>query len=170
MEQVDYDYFEWLISQITIPNNKSYMELFNRMHDLEFVWTVPNDDNRVQDGLDLRSEFMNGRSRREKLALNGATILEVLIALSRRVEFTAGGEAPFWAWRLLKNLRLHKMDDPLVGMRAGRVEDILEALVWRTYERNGRGGFFPLRRATEDQTKVEIWYQMQAYVIEMQDR
>ena len=32
----------------------------------------------------------------------GATFLEVLIGLSRRAAFTAGGDAESWAWRLLK--------------------------------------------------------------------
>jgi len=136
------------------------------MHDLEFVWTVPNDDNRVQDGLDLRHEFLDGARRR--LRIDGASILEVLIALSRRVEFTAGGDATVWAWRLLKNLRLSKMSDPLTGSEADHVDEILDSLVWRTYQRNGEGGFFPLKHPLEDQTKVEIWYQMNAYVMEMQ--
>jgi hypothetical protein len=165
MKQINYDYYEWLKSQVDIPNGKSYDDLFEKMHNLEFVWTVPNDDNRVQDGLDLRPEYANGKV--SDLVLEGVTFLEVLVALSRRLEFTAGGEARQWAWRLLKNLRLHKSSDPLTEARDSRVRDILDAVIWRTYERDGRGGFFPLHNPAEDQTKVEIWYQMNAYVIEM---
>jgi hypothetical protein len=165
MTKLDIDYYEWLIDQIEIPNGKSYRDLFELMHNLEFVWTVPNDDNRVQDGLDLRSEFANGKVANLRLA--GVTFLEVLIALSRRLAFTAGGEPEPWAWRLIKNLRLHKSSDPLTNGRGNRARDILDAVIWRTYERSGRGGFFPLRNTLEDQTKVEIWYQMNAYVIEM---
>ena len=61
MTKLDIDYYEWLIDQIVIPNGKSYRDLFELMHNLEFVWTVPNDDNRVQDGWDLRPEFANGK-------------------------------------------------------------------------------------------------------------
>lgn len=164
--QIDYDYFEWLTEQIHIPNDKSYSELFERMHNLEFVWTVPNDDNRVQDGKDLRYEFLE--NRRGKLHLEFVTVLEVLVALSRRVAFTAGGEPRQWAWRLLKNLRLTKCCDPFDDRRATNVEEILENLVWRTYREDGQGGFFPLRQASEDQTKVEIWYQMNLFVNERQ--
>jgi hypothetical protein len=168
MTKLDIDYYEWLIDQIEIPNGKSYRDLFELMHNLEFVWTVPNDDNRVQDGLDLRPEFANGKVT--NLHLEGVTFLEVLIALSRRLAFTAGGDPEQWAWRLIKNLRLHKSSDPLTNERGSRARDILEAVIWRTYARDGRGGFFPLRNTLDDQTKVEIWYQMNAYVIEMDAR
>jgi hypothetical protein len=164
--EIDIDYYDWLVSQIEIPNGKNYYDLFERMHNIEFVWTVPNDDNRVQDGLDLRTEFINGRT--DMLSLpNAATMLEILVSLSRRVAFTAGGEPEQWAWKLLKNLRLHKKFDPLTDEKLHHVDDILDAVIWRTYERDGRGGFFPLNHPEDDQTKVEIWYQMNTYVIEM---
>lgn len=166
MNQIDYEYFEWLTSQIDIPNDKTYNELFSLMHNLEFVWTVPRDDNRAHDGSDLRVEFLDGRRGRITNP-KGISILEVLVALSRRVAFTGGGDERVWAWRLLKNLRLNKASDPLTNEKSDRAAEILYNLVWRTYERNGQGGFFPLKHTTEDQTKVEIWYQMNAYVIEM---
>lgn len=167
MNQINYAYFEWLTSQIHTPTNgKTYGELFSRMHNLEFVWIVPNDDNRVQDGLDLRAEFLHGTRRR--LALNGVSMLEILVSLSRRVAFTAGGDAEQWAWRLIKNLHLHKASDPLSDTMSKRIDETLYALVWRTYQPNGQGGFFPLKYTDQDQTKIEIWYQMNAYVNEME--
>lgn len=166
-KQIDYEYYEWLISQIHIPNNKTYLYLFERMHNLEFFWTVPNDDNRVHDGLDLRGEFLNGSRRKLSIDGDGVSILEVLVSLSRRAAFTAGGDAPRWAWKLLKNLHLTKMFDPLSDDNVERIEEILDAVVWRTYRRDGQGGFFPLKNAVEDQTKIEIWYQLNAYVMEM---
>lgn len=163
--QIDYDYFEWLTSQVDIRTDHTYIYVFERMHNLEFVWTIPNDDNRIQDAIDLRLEFLD--SEMGHLNLAGATLLEILISVSRRVEFTAGGVADLWAWKLLKNLKLTKMPDPVSDTNAQRIDDILYALVWRTYEPDGRGGFFPLKNPKEDQTKVEIWYQLNAYVIEM---
>ena len=163
--KTDYEYYEWLISHIAIPNGKSYLGLFEVMHNTEFHWTVTNDDNRIQDGLDLRDEFLNGRKK--TLNLEGATLLEILVSLSRHVAFTAGGSSRKWAWRLLKNLRLHKQSDPLSEADLARINDVLDALVWRTYQADGRGGFFPLNHPEEDQTKVEICYQMNKYVLEM---
>jgi hypothetical protein len=94
-------------------------------------------------------------------------VLEVLIALSRRVAWTTDRSPEFWAWQLLENLKLTKASDPLVRRKAERVEEILEALIWRTYDFNGLGGFFPLTYPQDDQTKREIWDQMNAYVNEM---
>lgn len=165
MNKIDYEYYEWLISQIDSPRHKSYKDLFERMHNFEFVWFVPNDDNRVQDAYDLRHAFLEDSG--EQLSLEGATVLEVIVGLSQRVAFIGGGSERAWAWKLIKNLHLHKMIDPLSEVRAQRVDDILYALVWRTYDRNGDGGFFPLKNALDDQTKLEIWDQLNAYVIEM---
>jgi hypothetical protein len=156
-------YFEWLTSQIAIENGKSYNELLGRMHETEFVWIVPNDDNRIGDALDLRSEFSRQESQ------HPVSVLEILIALSRRVAWIAGGEPPYWAWNLIENLRLERSWDPLSKGKRRRIENILENLVWRTYERDGLGGFFPLNEPHEDQTKVEIWYQMNAFVNEIQE-
>ena len=164
MNKTDYKYYEWLVSQVETPGDRTYNGLFERMHNFEFVWFVPNDDNRHQDGLDLRLEFLNGNA--PTLHLAGATMLEILVSLSRRVAFTAGGDERRWAWKLLKNLKLNKMSDPLTEAKAQRIDDILYAVVWRTYDRNGNGGFFPLKDSLDDQTKVEIWYQLNKYVIE----
>lgn len=165
MTRHDYEYYEWLVAQVDIPNGKTYAGLFERIHNVEFVWTVPNDDNRIQDGLDLRLEFANERVI--DLNLETATMLEILISLSRRAAFTGGGHPERWAWQFLKNLRLYKISDPLTEEKTKRINDILDTLIWRTYRPDGKGGFFPLKNPMDDQTKIELWYQMNVYVMEM---
>lgn len=178
MKQVDRDYYRWLIKQIEIHGkNRTFFDLFEIMHNTEFSWFVPNDDNRVHDGLDLRTEFLYGTHgvpahevlQYKLMTLKGATFLEVLIALSRRTAFIAGGEPQFWAWKLIENLDLNNMNDPLTERKRAKVADILDKVIWRTYESNGEGGFFPLNWPKEDQTKVELWYQMNKYVLEIQE-
>jgi hypothetical protein len=61
---------------------------------------------------------------------------------------------------------LSSKSDPLTDEDVAKIKNILDTLVWRTYQPDGRGGFFPLNHPEEDQTKVEIWYQMNKYVIE----
>lgn len=162
MDDLNRAYFKWLYPQVidTEHRNKPYEGLLMILYFKEFVWLVPNDDNRVQDGLDLRGEFGT--------ALEGpCTFLEVLIGLSRRLEFMTDGTAEGWAWQLLVNLELDKMSDPLGRTKQARVDEILEAVIWRTYNADGTGGFFPLAWPEEDQTKVELWYQMSAFVGEI---
>src|SRR3954451_17066487 len=89
--QLSFNYYEWPVKQIKIDTKRSYDDLFERMHNTEFVWIIPGDGNRVQDGLDLRNEFLNDirsaaqRNEFKKSMIQGATALEVLIALSLRV-------------------------------------------------------------------------------------
>lgn len=170
MNLIDQPYYEWLISQIEFPRNfkKTFHELLRHLHEVEFVWIVDGDDNRVQDAKDLRIEFIRRFPKYADLEFKlYVSVLEIIIAVSRILEFVAGGEAPAWAWRLLDNLRLNNFYDPLTKRKRRELDDILENLIWRTYERNGQGGFFPLIFPIEDQTKVEIWYQLNAYVKEI---
>lgn len=155
-------YLNWLSTQIAI-DPVEYAGLLSYLHQKEFVWIIPNDDNRIGDALELRKEFWGEGN---KIPRQGVSTLEVLVALSRRLEFNGGGDKEVWAWRLISNLGLQRMFDPINRRKAYRIEDILNTLIWRTYEPDGRGGFFPLKDAKEDQTKVEIWYQMSAYIIE----
>jgi hypothetical protein len=164
-------YFEWLRSQVRVEGEgklgiRRYTGMLEMLHAKEFVWLVANDDNRIGDSYALRLEFL-GTSHR--LLQDAISVFEVLISLSRRMEFAAEGKAETWAWTLLKNLDLHRMHDPLTHKQIRLIEELLETLVWRTYDRDGVGGFFPLAWAEEDQTKVELWYQMSAYINELPD-
>lgn len=167
-------YFHWLVDQVREGEGhhaRTYWDLLRIMHDTEFVWLVPNDDNRIQDGLDLRGEFLtdNGRTTRVPSEQFGATssVLEVMIGVSRRLAFIADDSAEGWAWQLLCNLELDKYHDPLSARKSRKVMEILNAMIWRTYAPDGTGGFFPLAWPVEDQRKTEIWYQMNAYVEEI---
>ena len=161
-------YFDWLTSQIAVEGRRTYQSLFLKLFNTEFVWTLEGDDNRVKDGLDLRREFSGGNLRKVQFP-EFISILEVLLGLSRRLAFLTGGEAPLWAWQLIENLHLDGCSDPVSRTAQGHIDEVLDAVVWRTYQRNGRGGFFPLRNTKEDQRKIELWYQMQAYVSEIQE-
>ena len=169
---VDQLYFKWLCEQIEFPRGleDKYHGLLERLHNYEFSWTVLGDDNRVQDAHDLRRLYVDGPNERfyENNFKPYVSVLEIIIALSRRLEFLAGGVAPAWAWRLIENLRLNRLQDPIQGEREGQFVEIMDALIWRTYDSDGTGGFFPLNYPTEDQTRVELWYQMNAYVSEIQ--
>jgi hypothetical protein len=163
-------YFDWLTQKIEILGNtrRTYQTLFLILFSTEFVWTIAGDDNRVKDGLDLRREFEHEKGVRVPYP-EYISVLEVLLALSRRLAFLAGGEAPEWAWHLLENLNLEGCSDPLSKLRREDVDDVLSNLIWRAYNNHGQGGFFPLKKPKGDQRKVELWYQMQEYISEIQE-
>lgn len=159
-------YLDYLAPQVGAdPDNGSYWDLLRLMHSTEFVWFVPNDDNRLVDGLDIRAEWLDQIEL--SVDMGPCSFLEVLVGLSRRMAFMAGESAEGWAWQLLVNLGLDRMSDPLSRYKTRKAEDILETVIWRTYEPDGTGGFFPLVHPLADQRKIELWYQMGAYVEEI---
>lgn len=165
-------YFEWLYAQVGDPEIKvptrTYWRLLKLLFDKEFVWLVANDDNRIEDGKDLRYEFVDEANLKDvdpgwvKL---GVSMLELLISLSRALAFEAEGEPRDWFWHLMDNLGLREFNDTH-DFADQEVEDILDRLIWRNYSYSGEGGLFPLRRAERDQRDVELWYQLCAYVLE----
>lgn len=164
------DYLRWLEPQIRDENDEqTYWDLLSIMYEKEFVWFIPNDDNRLGDGLDLRTEFCHAQHIRVSALrdLGPCSFLEVLIGLSRRLAFAAGGTASGWAWQLLCNVKLQRMNDPISRRQVDRINVALDQVIWRTYEPDGHGGLFPLSWCDEDQRKVELWYQMSAYINEI---
>jgi hypothetical protein len=164
------EYLRWLEPQLTDDHSgKTYWGLLNFMFDTQFDWFIDMDDNRMVDGLDLRVEFAREVHIRPKAmdSLGPCSFLEVLIGLSRRLAFAAGGEAPGWAWELLTNLELHRLSDPLTPPKQRKAEDIMRVAMKRTYAPDGTGGFFPLAWPDGDQTEVELWYQMNAFIEEL---
>lgn len=167
-------YFEWLYSQVAsvkLTNPKrTYWKLFKILYTKEFVWIVPNDDNRIEDGKDLRIEFLERRQidqadiDRDWMMLE-CSMLELLVGISRRLAFLTSDKPYIWFWEMLENIGLSKYNDNEHIPRE-LVEEKLDRVIWRTYNFNGRGGLFPLRRPRKDQRDVEIWYQLNSYILE----
>lgn len=165
-------YFEWLYRQVAeeyTSRARTHQSLLRQLHNTEFVWTVPNDDNRVEDGVQLRYEFVEDADLyvdQDWLEI-GCSMLEMLLGLSRRLSFEAEGEPRDWFWELLDNLKISGLTDSKYNFHAERmVENVLDKVIWRTYDRKGRGGLFPLSHPREDQRKVELWVQLNAYLLE----
>lgn len=173
-EPLDELYFQWLYRQVGAAGSqrsRTHWKLLRQMYTKEFVWTVPNDDNRVTEGVDLRWEFVN-YSQLEKVDASwmnmGCSVLEMMIALSRRLAFLAEGEPRAWFWLLMKNLELDEFTDSNYDGFISDINEKLDVLIWRRYHADGRGGLFPLKQAEVDQRSVEIWYQVALYLYENQ--
>lgn len=173
-EPLDELYFTWLyslIGSVKLKNRaRTHWSLARDLYRKEFIWLVPNDDNRVEDGKELRPEFLEscGIDDVDPAWLDlGCSMLEMLIALSRRLSFEAEGEPAVWFWHLIETLDLAQYTDRNYDHIAQKVVDeTLDQVIWRTYSPDGRGGLFPLRQANENQQEVEIWYQLSAYLLE----
>lgn len=165
------DYRRWLGVQLFDENSngKTYEDLVDAMFAKEFIAIMAMDNNRMVDGLDLRVVFahLEHIHPNRMKSLGPCSFLEVLVALSRRLAFNAGGHAPGWAWQLLCNTELDRLWDPLTRPRLRRAEEIMDTVIHRKYFPDGTGGFFPLTHPDDDQTQIELWYQMHAYISEL---
>lgn len=174
---LDEVYLIWLYGQVAPVHLKTrrrtFWVLFKQLYTTEFVWTIPMDENRAEDGIALREQFLDEEGEypyaTDEWKGLACSVLEMLIALSRRVSFEADqGDPRAWFWELMHNLRLDSYTDAthLSTAEHREVNHILETLMLRRYNRSGKGGLFPLRRPDKDQRNVDIWYQMNAYLNE----
>lgn len=173
---LDDRYFEWLYSLVAATRNRdprrSYWKLLRQLYTKEFVWLIPNDDNRLEDGKELRYEFLE-HAGIDEIDPNwmdlGCSMLEMMIALSRRASFEYDGMTPVeWFGTFLRNLEIDRCNDAIFTNEIARdIDAILDRVIYRHYRRNGHGGIFPLNHTPHDQRKVELWYQLAEYVLEV---
>lgn len=173
---LDERYSDWLYSQVCSVEAKTpsrtYKNLFHILYTKEFVWLVPNDDNRLEDGKDLRYEFLEGEGidpdHRDQYWMQlGCSMLELFVAIARRLSFEAEGDPSGWFHELLENLDLSQYTDR-ADIDKDHILEVLDRVIWRTYDSDGSGGLFPLQDPHEDQTKVELWYQLSSYILEQE--
>lgn len=167
-------YFHWLYNQLGVSTvlPPTYVTLATQLHHKSFRWFVPFDENHAAQGAELRDEFM--REMQLPSYRGVCTVLEMLIALSRRCERTSfvwrGDDGPaFWFWHMMHNIGLDRFTDEYYAGNPNaddEVDEILEVLLRRTYDRKGNGGLFPLREPPNDQRKTTLWYQLNYYMIE----
>lgn len=174
MEKEERLYFNYLAKQVRIKGVKNYQLLLERLWDKEFYGIIPNDQNREKDGIFLRQEFMEDD---EIYDFGPCRVLEMLIALSKRMEFELFGSdynksACDLFWEMLENLGLKRFDNVSVLIDASRLDldHILTDWLDRKYAHNGEGSTFPLskwrKRKHPNLDEVEVWYQMMLYLAE----
>lgn len=177
-EPIEEVYFNWLYTKVASVENPTpgltYYTLLQALHSTEFVFLLSGDDNRSEDGKDLRIEFL----REMQLPLGTpelsrhipCSVLEMLIAFSRRTNFDIEEKSPRdWFWIFLDHLNMADLSDNRPNI-VERIYGTLERFIWRQYNFSGKGGgLFPLRHPKEDQTKVELYYQFCAWLEEHQE-
>lgn len=171
-DRVINDYFEWLCELIDskrFAKSVSYRKLLMRLHDIEFTYFVPYDDNRADDGKQMRRRFAlihKDMSLVEYLA-GPCSVLEMMVALAVRCETimddtSYGDRTGQWFWGMIHNLGLSSMTDSKFDK--ANVDYIITRFLNREYEPNGKGGLFTVRHYERDMRTVEIWCQLSWYL------
>lgn len=171
MEKEEKKYYNYLARLIRTDWSNNYSLLLNYLWKKEYYSILPNDQNREKDGLYLRKEIGL------EYDFGPCRILEMIIALSRRMEFQLYGtnynkNYRSLFWDLIDNLGLKRFDnlETVKDFSYLEIDHILLNWVERRYSPNGFGSIFPIKKwrkgVDEPQTEVETWYQMMLYLNE----
>lgn len=174
--RIENDYFEWMYDMMcTGVTDKSYREIFEYLNLVEFVAVIPMDENRAEDGRNLRCRYAYENDFPsfqviETFGRKPCSVLEMMIALAVRCEEAImqnseyGDRTAEWFWEMMRSLGLAHMDDNCFSaLEAGH---IIYIFLNRMYKRNGQGGLFTIHDPRKDMRKIEIWYQMCFYLDE----
>lgn len=169
-------YFNWLYDIVCdekFPKRKSFRKLLTQLHSTNFIWKINKDENRAEDGIDLRRRFaMYEENPYIARILKGpCSVLEMMVALAIRCEETImddtciGDRTGQWFWSMISNLGLGSMSDD--NFDEIFVEEVVSRFLNREYEPDGKGGLFRIRHCHQDLRRVEIWYQLCWYLDEI---
>lgn len=172
-DRIGNEYFEWMYDMVAgerYPAPFSFRKLLAYLHNTEFVYTIPLDRNRAEDGISLRRRFVTDQDCEDALGyLEGpCSVLELMVATAICCEERfmddpdIGNRTHVWFWDMINNLGLGSMTDNHYDRR--RVERAVDRFLAREYEPDGKGGLFRVRDCKFDLRNVEIWYQMCFYL------
>ena len=167
-------YFEWMISVVSNNNlsgSLSYRKLLTHLHNTEFIYSIPRDENRAVQGEGLRYRFAYeyvGIKDAESYISGPCSVLEMMIALAIYCEENImdntkyGNRTGQWFWGMITNLGLGSMSDDRYDRKY--VDEVLNRFLYREYDPDGKGGLFRIRNCDRDLREVEIWYQLCWYL------
>lgn len=171
------EYFNWLTDLMCkerFAPGTSYSKLLEKLHDTVFRYSIPKDQNRAEDGIDLRYRFAitNGYEDVYDMVLDildgPCSVFEMMVALAIRCEEAImdspdmGDRTGQWFWKMVVSLGLGSMMDDRFDEIF--VEEAIDRFLDREYEPNGIGGLFTIRNCDRDLREVEIWYQLCWYL------
>lgn len=173
-ESINREYFEWmcnLVCKDRYAKSISYRMLLTYLHQKEFIFSIPKDQNRAKDGVGLRRRYVlihDCEDLIEYLDIRPCSVLEMMVALAIRCEESimddpsVGDRTSQWFWGMIVSLGLGAMIDSRFDEEL--VVYIVNRFLDRKYEPNGKGGLFTIRNCDRDLRKVEIWYQLCWYL------
>lgn len=160
--------------------DRSYDELLDYLYDCPFSPRMEMDENRAEDGKELRRQFCyeHGVSRGSMLDETGkvkkCTMLEMMVALAQRCEsqitmdMDDGVHTERWFYPMLESLGLS-------GMRNGRLDEteagnVIHRFLSRNYTYFGEGSLFTVNNPKYDMRNTDLWYQAMWYIAEHSSR
>ena len=176
-------YFDWLESftideQVPDDRRLSYTKLLRKLWDIPFKGSIGNDDDRGDEGLELRIRYNDILASKAgegdfntpdvRDIYGSCRVLEMLIALSMRMydlmqDMGVYNSVSRWFWEIMGNVGFDELDDYIYDDLDGdRIVKRMVDDIQNLHERkSGRpGGWFYVY----DWRSIEIWYQMHEYL------
>lgn len=178
VQRVNFDikkaYFEHLLDMVCDKDHEKvdYIPLLDLLHSIPFVVVVEMDENRVGDGQFLRKNWLEQEDLYEYLyEFDGekVSVLEVLIGIAERLEYQVGdimvgNRISERFWELLRNLDIEKYSAG--NYKPLNIKEKVRNWMARKYKKNGVGSIFPLKKCDKNVTVLQIWDQMNLYIME----
>jgi len=187
--EVDYGYFLWLCEKVGLDggyhlkgiteeySDCTFFTLAGKLYSTEFKALVKGDDNRAADGKKLRYWFsMLGSAFSNYDAINkpNCSVLEMLVALVQRMERSILScndnqmNMKDMFWIIMNNIGILKSDsDKNIDLeRSIFIQNAIEKANNRAYGDDGKGSFFTPKKPPKNFKNLELWYQMQNFVLE----
>lgn len=175
-KELNNEYFKWmcqLVQDKRFMRGLTHQKLLNHLHNVIFQFTLPMDENRAEDGKNLRYRFGYERKHDNQtiatyLDITPCSVLEMLVSLSLRCEEDImynpdiGDRTGMWFWNMIINLGLESMDDSHYD--AEYVDKVILRFMNHKYKRNGEGGLFTIDNRECDMRTLEIWAQLNWYL------
>lgn len=173
MDDLWYEYLEFLIWRCNLRKYTKYRQLFEVLHNMEYTWVLDRDENRAEDGRDLRDEYEGFDDLiLDEVYKRPCSVLEMMLALSIAADDNIIGDPSeehpeVFFLEMLKNLGLTE-----IHMRRdseNEIKRVIRRWLDRKFEKNGVGSPFPVYTDQRDQRKMEIWDQVNNYIFENYD-
>ena len=174
-EDLSSRYFEWLCGIVfdrRYLGERSYSKLLFLLHSVDFEVVIGMDQNRAEDGIDLRYRFGDECGYIQPMIASlldvvPCSVLEMTVALSFQCENIMndpekGNRLSKWFWMMIDSLGLASMDDS--NFDEGFARFVIFRFLTREYSSNGEGGLFVINNCECDLRRVEIWHQMCWYL------
>lgn len=166
-------YIDWLVNLVNVMVYRDYTDLLYMLSEIEFYPLINYDEDRGDDGIALRELWSSVTDIQSDLDFGGASVLEVLIGIAKRIEFQLFGSHYIDEWDYVKvfwdmiwNLGLEDFSGTLSCDTFDEVDRIVTLWLNREYFRHKKGNIFIIRNDNRNMQKLNIWTQMTLYIRE----
>ena len=172
MSEIEDGYVAWLKNQ-AMGQDRSYDELLNFLYEKTYFFTLRMDENRAEDGIELRYiyEMENGIDDESGLDPGrDCSMLEMMVGLARRcenqimVDMEEGAQPERWFRVMLTNLGLISQTND--NFDEGKADYITDRFLAHQYSYHGDGSLFSVCNPRHDMRTTDLWYQAMWYLTE----